>query len=79
MDFDTTSDGKNNNRKLRPPGPSSSRNPDHRHPFATGANRNPSPEAGTFQIPAGSRKGALVHLGLAAWHAGLLDPQEVGG
>jgi hypothetical protein len=33
---------------------------------------------GTFKIPAGSRKSALVHLGLAAWREGFLDPQEVG-
>ena len=35
-------------------------------------------EAGTFKIPAGSRKAALVHLGLAAWREGLLDPKELG-
>jgi hypothetical protein len=45
--------------------------------------RNPSPgadpeRAGTFEIPAGSRKAALVHLGLAAWREGLLDSKEVG-
>lgn len=31
-----------------------------------------------FRIPAGSRKAALVHLALAAWHAGELDPKELG-
>src|SRR3712207_7550723 len=35
----------------------------------------PSPEAGAFRIPAGSRKAALVHLALEAWRAGLLDPR----
>ena len=47
-------------------------------PPSPGPHRNPAPEDGAFVIPAGSRKAALVHLGLAAWRAGLLDPQEVG-
>ena len=33
---------------------------------------------GTFRIPAGSRKAALVHLALEAWRAGLLDPKMLG-
>jgi hypothetical protein len=32
----------------------------------------------TFTIPAGARKAALVHLALAAWRAGELDPRELG-
>jgi hypothetical protein len=31
-----------------------------------------------FRIPAGARKAALVHLALAAWRKGLLDPKELG-
>ncbi len=31
-----------------------------------------------FTIPAGARKAALVHLALAAWRAGELDPRELG-
>jgi hypothetical protein len=31
-----------------------------------------------FRIPAGSRKAALVHLALAAWCAGELDPLQFG-
>jgi hypothetical protein len=38
----------------------------------------PSAEDGTFRIPAGSRKAALVHLALEAWRAGLLDPRALG-
>jgi hypothetical protein len=34
--------------------------------------------AADFQIPAGSRKSALVYLGLAAYRAGKLDPKELG-
>ena len=29
-------------------------------------------------IPAGARKAALVHLALAAWREGLLDPKDLG-
>jgi hypothetical protein len=35
-------------------------------------------ESGSFRIPAGSRKAALVHLAVAAWHAGELDPGQLG-
>jgi hypothetical protein len=31
-----------------------------------------------FRIPAGSRKAALVHLALAVWRAGELDPRHLG-
>jgi len=44
-----------------------------------GSNRPPpETEDGAFRIPAGSRKAALVHLALAAWRAGLLDPKQLG-
>jgi hypothetical protein len=44
------------------------------------SNQRPAgdPEVDTFKIPAGSRKAALVHLGLAAWREGLLDSQKLG-
>ena len=35
-------------------------------------------EDGSFTIPAGSRKAALVHLALETWRAGLLDPKTLG-
>jgi hypothetical protein len=35
-------------------------------------------ETGGFRIPAGSRKAALVHLALAAWQAGELEPRQLG-
>jgi hypothetical protein len=35
-------------------------------------------ETGSFRIPAGSRKAALVYLALAAWRAGELDPRQLG-
>lgn len=75
MDFDTTS----NNGSRRP-----SRNGGR--DFSTGSgvrwhSRGPGEKDGsrdTFRIPAGSRKAALVHLGLVAWRAGLLDPKDLG-
>jgi hypothetical protein len=33
---------------------------------------------GSFRIPAGSRKAALVHLALEAWRAGELDAKQIG-
>jgi hypothetical protein len=79
LDFDTTS---NNGNGRRPRGGGF---PD----FSTGRSggrRNRTqrriPEAGSeregFRIPAGSRKAALVHLGVAAWRTGLLDPRKLG-
>jgi hypothetical protein len=32
----------------------------------------------TFRIPPAARKGALVHLALEAWRAGMLDPKFLG-
>ncbi len=69
MDFDTTSNG-NNGRSPR------SGLPD----FSTGT-ASQAPEIKSdedFRIPAGSRKSALVYLGLAAYRAGRLDPKELG-
>jgi hypothetical protein len=40
--------------------------------------RRPGDHGGTFTIPAGARKAALVHLALAAWRADELDPKELG-
>lgn len=40
--------------------------------------RRPNDDKRTFTIPAGARKAALVHLALAAWRVGELDPRELG-
>ncbi len=77
MDFDTTSDGDERRRSGGGfPDFSTDRGgrPDRRH------RRIPEAEPGgeDFRIPAGSRKAALVHLAVAAWRAGLLDPKELG-
>jgi len=77
LDFDTSS-GDKNNRRSRRPSRRHSKGPGQRHPFATHLDRPSPPQEGTFKIPAGSRKAALVHLGLAAWREGLLDPRELG-
>jgi hypothetical protein len=78
LDFDTTSGGAGK-RGGRPPQGFSD--------FSTGSGdrhgrRRQSPETvsggGDFRIPAGSRKAALVHLALAAWRAGKLDPKHLG-
>ncbi len=75
MDFDTTSNGRS-----RPGGPpdfstgGSGGRPDRRH-RRRGGTGDPRED---FRIPAGARKAALVHLALAAWREGLLDPKELG-
>ena len=78
MDFDTTSGEKGGERR-----PSRGGFPN----FSTGDSSSSRPrtlrgaedeEAGAFRIPAGSRKAALVQLGLAAWRAGELDPRALG-
>ncbi len=89
MDFDTTkNNGRGGRRGRRPPSrrgvlPDSSPGSTSR----PGRKFNPSPRrhdgAGwggneDFRIPAGARKAALVHLALAAWREGLLDPKELG-
>ena len=85
MDFDTTRDNRRvgSDRKARP-GISVGRaeRTGQGGPFYTARTDRPSSEAksevGTFRIPAGSRKAALVHLTLEAWRAGLLDPKMLG-
>ena len=85
MDFDT-SNGSGGNRGGRRQ-PRSGGFPD----FSTGssgrAGRGSTPsrrhrrqvtDGEDFRIPAGARKAALVHLALAAWREGLLDPKELG-
>lgn len=83
LDFDTTS---SNDRGARNSGrgfpefstggsSGSPRNRYRRHP--SGQNRGTDGRE-AFRIPAGSRKAALVHLALAAWRAGEIDPKELG-
>jgi hypothetical protein len=45
---------------------------------APGNRRRQDEGKGTFTIPAGARKAALVHLALAAWRVGEFDPRELG-
>jgi hypothetical protein len=45
---------------------------------APGNRRRQNESEGTFTIPAGARKAALVHLALAAWRVGEFDPRELG-
>jgi hypothetical protein len=87
LDFDTTRDNgrDGSGRRLRAiPGPSAGRadQVSREGPFDTARMDRLSSKAetdkGAFKIPAGSRKAALVHLALAAWHAGLLDPKQLG-
>lgn len=86
MDFDTTSNGSGGRGGRRPPrgggfpdfstGSRGGGRSDRRH-----RRRNPIPGPDgreDFRIPAGARKAALVHLALAAWREGLLDPKELG-
>lgn len=73
MDFDTTKDNGRRESRHR----ATSNIPD----FSTGTrtgHRETGSEPGAFRIPAGSRKAALVHLALAAWRAGEIDPKELG-
>ena len=87
MDFDTTRDNyrdKTGRKSRTDPDPSADRKDQtgRGSPFDTARKNHPSSEIhseeGTFRIPAGSRKAALVHLALEAWHAGLLDPKALG-
>jgi hypothetical protein len=66
LDFDTAT----GNRWEQ--GPGSSRKREVR------PERRPDEEREPLTIPAGARKAALVHLGLAAWRSGELDPRELG-
>ncbi len=76
MDFDTTSNGNGRRSRGFPDFSTGSGRPSPSHRHRGG----PGEEAGgeDFRIPAGSRKAALVHLGLAAWRAGKLDPRQFG-
>ncbi|HEX2182655.1 MAG TPA: hypothetical protein VHH10_10235 [Rubrobacteraceae bacterium] len=69
MDFDTTRSNRGGGSRRR-----SGSVPD----LSTEKADRPSSEDGSFRIPAGSRKAALVHLALEAWRAGLLDPGALG-
>jgi hypothetical protein len=79
LDFDTAP----GNRARQAPGSRKKReqHPDRPLPFGpTSANhqRRANEDKRAFTIPAGARKAALVHLALAAWRAGELDPRELG-
>ena len=75
MDFDTSSTAKGDDRTTRRASSSG-----RRGPFAAHGDRRPkiSPGQTVFSIPAGSRKAALVQLGLAAWREDLFEPKELG-
>jgi hypothetical protein len=82
LDFDTTRDNERDksDRRSRPIPDLSTRQGDQtgrRSPFDT---ERPSSETknGAFRIPASSRKAALVHLALAVWRVGKLDPKALG-
>jgi hypothetical protein len=79
LDFDTTP----RKRRRQDYGPAANR--EHRSteglPFgSTGVHRyqRPDEDKEAFRIPAGAKKAALVHLAMAAWRAGELDPRELG-
>jgi len=79
LDFNTAP----GNRGRQAPGSRKKREQrtDRRLPFGpTSANRQrrTNEGEGIFTIPAGARKAALVHLALAAWRTGELDPRELG-
>ncbi len=81
MDFDTTSNGNSESgRRSRAgggfPNFSTGRRPDR---SSTSSRHRGAGDTGEgFRIPAGAKKAALVHLALAAWREGLLDPKELG-
>jgi hypothetical protein len=79
LDFDTTP-GKRRRQGSDTP-TSRERHPTQRLPFeSTGIHDHQrlDEDGEAFRIPAGARKAALVHLALAAWRAGELDPRELG-
>jgi hypothetical protein len=83
LDFDTTRDGrKDRSGRGSYPVLDSFTRGHQAGRFATVRTDHLSSEArskdGTFRIPAGSRKAALVHLAREAWRAGLLDPKALG-
>jgi hypothetical protein len=87
VDFDTSS-GKGRGKRRPPPGGPSDFLTGNSGRLSMGRDSSVSrhrtrdgvkgEETGGFRIPAGSRKAALVHLALAAWHAGELDPGQLG-
>ena len=83
LDFDTSSSGNGNNRPPRRTFlslPTNARTSPREQAATRGDRDSQRTETadGEFRIPAGSRKAALVHLGLAAWYAGDLDPKRLG-
>ena len=83
MDFDTSSSASGRDRSPRRTSPelASDTSAGRSEPFATHRNRylrKIASEELMFSIPAGSRKAALVYLGLAAWRENLYDPKDLG-
>jgi hypothetical protein len=85
LDFDTTRGNRRDGSDRKARSGTSARKAartGQRGSFETALTDRPSSETrsedGTFRIPAGSRKAALVHLALEAWRAGLLDPKKLG-
>jgi hypothetical protein len=84
LDFDTTTgNSRRETDRTTPQASDPSARRMHRtgreSPFDTAStDRRSEPKDGEFRIPPGSRKAALVHLALAAWRAGLLDPKQLG-
>jgi hypothetical protein len=72
LNFDTTNGNGNRKSHHRSGG-----FPDFSTGTTTGSSK-PTPEDEVFRIPGGSRKAALVHLALAAWRVGELDPRHLG-
>ena len=82
MDFDTSSNASGKDRTSRRIFKLASDTPEDRgEPYATRRDRylrKIASEKLMFSIPAGSRKAALVYLGLAAWRENLYDPKDLG-
>ena len=83
MDFDTSSGASGGDRSPRRAFPklASDTSAGRSEPFAQHRNsylRKIASEELMFSIPAGSRKAALVYLGLAAWRENLYDPKDLG-
>jgi hypothetical protein len=82
VDFDTSSNASGKDRTSRRIFKLASDTPEDRgEPYATRRDRylrKIASEKLMFSIPAGSRKAALVYLGLAAWRENLYDPKDLG-
>jgi hypothetical protein len=82
VDFDTSSNTSGKDRTPRRIFKPPSDTPEARgEPFAARRDRYLRKIASKelmFSIPAGSRKAALVYLGLAAWRENLYDPKDLG-